>query len=100
LRKNLKGLFDEGHVNISKLVSKTPTWNAATNTYSLSFGGKGKLPSTKNVVLTPENDSMNNMLVFCKTEENTFHLEVGKSLSLLVSMGILMSSFDFKLLCQ
>lgn len=100
LRKNLKGLYEEGHINILKLVSKIPSWNARTETYSINFGGKGKLPSIKNMILTPDSDQLYNMLLFCKTEENIFHLEVGKQLSVLVSMGILMSSFDFKLLCQ
>jgi hypothetical protein len=49
-------MYEEGYINILKLVSKTPTWNARTETYSINFGGKGKLPSTKNMILTPDSD--------------------------------------------
>jgi hypothetical protein len=74
-KKNLKELFNEGYTQyIKKLVTKDPTWNEASQCFSLNFGGKGKMPSIKNMILLPENSSRNSGLVFCKSSHNVFHL--------------------------
>ena len=64
----------------------------------MSFGGNGKLPSIKNMILL--SSSPQPSLLFCKSSKNTLHMELGSPLGLFTSMGILMSSFDFKLFCQ
>lgn len=99
-RKNLKELYEEGYKEITMLATKQPTWNAAKNIYTMNFGGKGKLPSVKNMILDTNNGHKNHSLLFCKTDINTFFLEINHSLSVFMAMGILMSSFDFKLFCQ
>lgn len=48
----------------------------------------------------PEKSQHVRSLLFCKSSRDVFNLEIYKSFSLLVTMGILLSSFDFKLLCQ
>lgn len=66
-KKSLRELYNEGFSrNIQKLVTKEPKWNEATKCYQLSFGGKGKVPSTKNMILTPENEPKTRSMFFCK----------------------------------
>jgi hypothetical protein len=66
----------------------------------MNFGGKGKIASIKNMILIPELNDQRKKLLFCKISENRFYIEAENPLNLFIIMGILMSSFDFKLLCQ
>lgn len=40
------------------------------------------------------------MVMFCKTDPNTFYLEVAHPVTPFIAMGIVLSGFDFKLCCQ
>jgi hypothetical protein len=74
-RKSLRQLFEEGYTSdITKHTSKEPKWNEAKKCYSLNFGGKGKIPSTKNMILVAENEPKSKSLLFCKAEDGSFHL--------------------------
>lgn len=67
--------------------------------YVMNFKGHGKMSSTKNTILVDE-DSNEDKLLFCKRSCNKYYLEISRPFNLLVSMGVLLTSFDFKLLCQ
>jgi len=55
--------------------------------------------SVKNMALIEEGQSAYSML-FCKTAIDHYHLELTHPLSPFIGLGILLSSFDFKLFCQ
>lgn len=46
-----------------------------------------------------EEATAKNLLVFGKSDENTFSLEISAPLSIYQGFGIAMSSFDFKFNC-
>jgi hypothetical protein len=85
--------------DILRVVTKEPAWREDLEVYVMNFKGKSRMSSTKNTVLIKENTN-DNALLFCKQGYNRFYLEISNPLNLLTSMGILLTSFDFKLLCQ
>ena len=58
------------------------------------------MSSTKNIILIDEAKPKQNSLLFCKISQERFYCEMGGPLSVLLGMGIIVSMFDFKLLCQ
>lgn len=98
--QTLKELYLKGgSADIRKLVTKEPDWREDLKCYVMNFKGHGKMSSTKNTILVDE-DSKEDKLLFCKRSANKYYLEIGRPFNLLVSMGVLLTSFDFKLLCQ
>ena len=86
-----------GHL---RLVSKKPQWNERKQRYSMSFKGKKPIPSVKNMILIQEQLPQNYKMVFYKVDSHRFDLEACSPLSPLACMGILLTSFDFKLFVQ
>lgn len=66
----------------------------------MNFKGKSKMGSIKNMVLIEQSKPDDYMVMFCKTDPNTFYLEVAHPVTPFIAMGIVLSGFDFKLCCQ
>jgi len=101
---NLQELYEIGENaplrKIVKLVSKKPEWSQEHDCYLLDFRGRSKMGSVKNMILTEEHQPQIYSMLFCKTGVDCFHLEITYPLSPFIAVGILLSSFDFKLFCQ
>ena len=67
---------------------------------ALNFRGHAKYPSVKNMVLVDAKDESKEGLLFCKAGLKEYYMELSAPLSPLIAFGVVLSSFDFKLLCQ
>jgi hypothetical protein len=85
---------------IIKLINKQAQWSESLNCFIMNFNGKCKYPSVKNMILVHEDDENNQALLFCKSESNGFHMELTSPLTSFIAFGLVLSAFDFKLLCQ
>lgn len=56
------------------------------------------MPSVKNMII--EGEDKRQALLFCKEDDNDFRLEVSHPLSPFLAFAIILTSFDYKLLCQ
>ena len=52
------------------------------------------------MILVREDDKDKDALLMCKTGSDEFHIEIGYPLNPFLAFGIVLTSFDFKLLCQ
>ena len=73
--KSLYESVDDINRKIIKLVTKEPRYNKKHDCFIMSFKGKSKYPSIKNMVLIEERNPEDYILMFCKTEKHEFHLE-------------------------
>ena len=82
-----------------KLVNKKPKYSEKHSCYYLDFGGKSQYSSVKNMILIDES-SEEKALLFCKTDKDEFLSELYYPLNPFIALGIILTSFDFKLICQ
>jgi len=66
----------------------------------MNFRGKSNYGSIKNTILVEEGKPKSEVMLFCKRAEHEFLLEIRYPLTPFIAMGIVLSSFDFKLCCQ
>jgi hypothetical protein len=65
----------------------------------MSFRGKSNYPSVKNMILVDPTNHRE-ALLFCKSDIHSFHMEVSHPLTPFIAFGIVLTAFDFKLLCE
>lgn len=81
------------------MANRKAKWNEKLQRHVLVFGGKVRMPSIKNFILEDEENPQNTRVLFGKTNENTYRLEIMPPLTPLVGIGIAMSAFGNKIGC-
>ena len=98
--REVYGQEGAGSRSVVKLVNRVPMWNQKMECFTLNFHGKSRCGSIKNTILVEEGSPKEELMLFCKTEEHQFHLEMKYPLTPFVALGIVLTGFDFKLCCE
>lgn len=80
-----------------RLRSVQPEWDSSTSQYTLDFGGRVSVSSSKNFILQLDDLHTSNVLLCGKCGEDTFACDFADPVSAVQAFAIALSSFDFKL---
>ena len=89
---------EQNRDKIYKATNKKPVWNESKKAYTMNFYGKMAMSSVKNLILVGEDN--HEIMLFAKTEKNSFHMDFTYPLEPKIAMGIILSSFDWKWVCE
>jgi tubby-related protein 1 len=97
---DLKAEFEKGNPRVRRFMNKAPRWNEQMKAYVLNFNGRVDKPSVKNFIMVEEGNEDENLLLFGRVGEDLFNMDIRYPLSPLQAFGIVISSFDGKLVCE
>jgi tubby-related protein 1 len=79
-------------LNNTMVRNTTPSWNPATRSYEVDFGGRVTKATAKNIQL--EDDHRRVLLTFGKVEEHRFILDFAYPISPIQAFALALCSFD------
>eukprot|EP00727_Mastigamoeba_balamuthi_P008536 m51a1_g4304 putative tubby protein homolog isoform x3 (665) ;mRNA; f:20121-22687 len=99
--KSMADRFKAGETTtIVGLHNKSPVWDEESQTYTLNFHQRVKLPSVKNFQVVHPDNVEEILMQFGRVTEFVFSLDFKYPLSLLQAFGIALTSFDNKIACE
>jgi hypothetical protein len=88
----------QDHSAISVFEPKKPMYDKDTKMYRLYFYGRADVSSIKNFILKDIKHSGRDYLLFGKTDENKYNLDIMSPFTSLIAFSICLSSFNGKLI--
>ena len=89
--------FQQNTDKIQIFTNRKPTYHAESQEYVMNFEGKVKKSSIKNFILEDLYNQKAKVLLFGKSNEDEFILDIYSPLSPVVGVAIALSSFDSRL---